>query len=105
MSTEQQTTTCRDRYGFWLGDGPDGGLWLFVPAGHDPKDGAEQTLARMASPVESQLWKDGKLDQLASVVSPHLPRQHAPSPVAKPKPRSRWGRLLDALWVGKHRNN
>jgi hypothetical protein len=105
MTAEQQTALCRDRYGFWIAPGPGGQVFLFVPAGHDPGDGAPLTYARVASQHEVALWEAGKLDRLASLVSPSLPRQHAPSATARKKPRGVWGKLLDALWVGKHRNN
>lgn len=105
MTEEQKVDLSRDRYGFWLGKGPGGVFYVFAPAGTDPVDGAALTYARAATTYETECWLCDRLDRLASCVAVTLPRQHAPSATARKKPRGVWGRLLDALWVGKHRNN
>lgn len=101
----QRAKTCREQYGFWIGPGPGDQPFVFSPAGRDPSDGAPLTFARAATPYEAGLWEEGKLDRLASLVAPTLPRQSIPSYPAAPRPKSRWGKLLDSLGLGRFSRN
>ena len=104
MSTSQ-VQQCRERFGFYLDVGPGSCLFVFVPYGKDPSDGAPLTFARQATEYEAKLWGEGKLDRLASLVGPTLPRQAIPSYPASPRPRSRWGRLLSSIGLGRFSQN
>ena len=64
----QRVECCRQAYGFWLDPGPGGQLYLFVPYGQDPTDGAPLQLARQAWPHEADLWRRGRLADLARLL-------------------------------------
>lgn len=90
MSAQQvlQEKYARETHGFWIGPGPAERLWLFVPAGADPADGAPLTRARPATDLEGLLWEQGRLAALARV----LARQGVP---VRLDTRPWWKRALD----------
>jgi hypothetical protein len=77
---------CRRECGFWLAPGPSGALWVFVPCGQDPNDGAPLSHTRMATPREADCWRRGRLGEIARVL------QAQGLPVRAPAPW--WKRLL-----------
>lgn len=77
---------CLEQYGYWLDNGPDDGLWIFVPAGNDPEDGAPLMHARKASEREAHLWETGQHYDLGVSLG-----------LVRPQRLSTWHRMVRAL--------
>ena len=77
---------CRENFGFWLAPGPGGRLYVYVPAGSDPADGAALTAAHLASETVVALWERGKYARIARIL------RALGAPVKEP--RSWWKRIL-----------
>ena len=82
---------CRDRYGFWLGSGPGGDVYIYFPAGRDPKDGLPLTHARRATEAEYSSWLEGDMAAMAALVS-----RTAPPGFRPPASTRRWS--MRDLW-------
>lgn len=89
MTRQQQE--CREAHGFWLEDGPAGGLWIMVPAGSDPADGLPLTHGRPALPDEQALWRRGMHAALAR----RLAAQGMP---VRTRRERTWGEFIGGLF-------
>ncbi|HZN67630.1 MAG TPA: hypothetical protein VFB66_20240 [Tepidisphaeraceae bacterium] len=89
--TDEKIDRARERHGFWLARPHEGApLFVFLPHGTDPADGAPLQLMRQAWPREAVLWEEGKVEQLAVL----LAGQGLPVTAGRP---SLWRKIKEAI--------